>query len=56
MSILLSAWTVLVAVFFIGMILWVCFANKESFDEAAMIPFEEEDELMIEEKEENTHG
>lgn len=56
MSILLSAWTVLVAVFFVGIVIWVLFGNKNDFDEAARIPFEEEDAPLIEEKEENKHG
>jgi cbb3-type cytochrome oxidase subunit 3 len=57
MSILFSAWTVLVAVFFVGIVIWVLRADKTEFDEAANIPFEEDEFLSLEEeKEENKHG
>ena len=54
MSILLSAWTVFVAVVFFGIVIWVFREKKENFDEAANIPFEEDDEpVSIGKKEEN---
>lgn len=43
MSTLLSTWTLLAFVFFVGVILWVTvFKRKEDFEEAANIPFTEE--------------
>ena len=42
MSILFSAWTVLVAVVFLGIVIWVFREKKENFDKAANIPFEED--------------
>ena len=49
MSLLFSMWTVLVAVVFLGIVVWVFMENKEEFDKAAQIPFEETDEPLIEE-------
>lgn len=50
-------WTVFVAVLFIGIVIWVLREDKENFDEAAQIPFEETDEpLMEKESMENNHG
>lgn len=48
MSLLFSMWTVLVAVVFLGIVIWVFMENKEEFDKAAQIPFEETDEPLIE--------
>lgn len=45
MSILFSAWTVLVALVFIGIVIWVLSEKKENFDAAARIPFEEDEPL-----------
>jgi len=56
MSILLSAWTVLVAIFFVGIIIWVIRGNKENFDAAARIPFEEDDKPPVAAGEEENHG
>lgn len=42
MGILFSAWTVLVAIVFFAIIIWVLRENKENFDEAARIPFDED--------------
>jgi cbb3-type cytochrome oxidase subunit 3 len=57
MSVLFSMWTVLVAIVFLGVVIWVFRVNKEEFDEAAQIPFEETDEPIIEEdSRENGHG
>ena len=48
MSLLFSMWTVLVAIVFLGIVVWVFLANKEEFDEAAQIPLEEVDDPIIE--------
>lgn len=57
MDILFSMWTVLVAVVFIAIVIWVLREDKENFDEAAQIPFEETDEPLTEkESMENNHG
>jgi cbb3-type cytochrome oxidase subunit 3 len=47
MSLLFSMWTVLVAIVFLGIVVWVFMGNKEEFDKAAQIPFEETDEPLI---------
>ncbi|MFT5397165.1 MAG: cbb3-type cytochrome oxidase subunit 3 [Gammaproteobacteria bacterium] len=49
MSLLFSMWTVLVAIVFLGIVVWVFLGNKEEFDAAAQIPLEETDEPLIEE-------
>ena len=54
MSILFSAWTVLVALVFFAIVIWVLRENKENFDEAARIPFED-DAPQLDNKEE-IHG
>ncbi|MBL1143117.1 MAG: cbb3-type cytochrome c oxidase subunit 3 [Proteobacteria bacterium] len=54
MSILFSAWTILVALVFLGVVIWVFRENKENFDAAARIPFEEDD-LLLESNKEDTH-
>jgi cbb3-type cytochrome oxidase subunit 3 len=48
MSLLFTMWTVLVAVVFLGIVIWVFLENKEEFDAAAQIPFEETDEPLVE--------
>lgn len=40
MSILFSAWTVIVAIVFFGIVFWVL--KQKNFDEAANLPFDEE--------------
>ena len=51
MSTLLSLWTVAVFVFFIGMLVWVLFIKpKEEMDEAANIPFIDDEEIIKEAK------
>lgn len=47
MSLLFSMWTVLVAIVFLGIVVWVFMGNKKEFDKAAQIPFEETDEPLI---------
>ena len=53
MSILFSAWTVFVALVFLGIVIWVFREKKEHFDEAANIPFEEDEPLSLGKEEEN---
>ncbi len=55
MGILFSAWTVLVALVFFGIVVWVLREKKENFDEAARIPFEDDISHLDENKEEG-HG
>jgi cbb3-type cytochrome oxidase subunit 3 len=54
MSILFSAWTVLVAIVFLAIVIWVFRENKENFDEAARIPFEEDKNTSLDK--EKDHG
>ena len=56
MSILFSAWTILVALVFFGIVVWVFLEKKENFDKAANIPFEEDDEPASIGKEEENHA
>lgn len=44
MSLLFSAWTVLVALVFLGIVIYVFTEKKAHFDEAARIPLEEDEE------------
>ncbi len=55
MSALFSAWTVFVALIFFGIVVWVLRTDKAEFDEAAQIPFNEEEQPGSILKEEN-HG
>ena len=48
MSLLFSAWTVLVALVFLGIVIYVFTEKKAHFDEAARIPLEEDDEPLAE--------
>ena len=43
MGILFSAWTVLVALVFLGIVIYVFMEKQAYFDEAARIPLEEDD-------------
>jgi cbb3-type cytochrome oxidase subunit 3 len=56
MGILFSAWTVLVALVFFAIVVWVLRENKENFDEAARIPFEEDAEPHLDQNKEEIHG
>lgn len=56
MGILFSAWTVLVALVFFAIVIWVLRENKENFDEAARIPFDEEETPRIDQDKEEIHG
>jgi len=52
MSIILSAWTIVVFLLFIAIVLWAWSdRNKGEFEAAAQIPFDEDDDLMTEIKE-----
>lgn len=55
MAILFSAWTVLVALVFFAIVIWVLREKKENFDEAARIPFEG-DSPQLDENKEESHG
>ncbi len=49
MNTILSAWTVIVFVLFIGISWWAWSSKKkEDFETAAMIPFDEDDEPLTE--------
>tara|TARA_R110002072_G_scaffold74374_4_gene176270 strand:- start:41054 stop:41227 length:174 start_codon:yes stop_codon:yes gene_type:complete len=57
MSLLFSMWTVFVALVFLGIVVWVFRENKDEFDKAAQIPFEEtEDPLKKNTTAEENHG
>lgn len=44
MNLVHSIWTVLVLVIFVGIVVWAWSGtNKQSFDEAANIPFQDDD-------------
>ena len=47
MGLLFSLWTVLVAIIFFAIVIWVLRENKDEFDKAAQIPFEESDEPQM---------
>ncbi len=57
-SIILSIWTVVVMVLFIGIVLWAWSGKrKQRFDDAANIPFNEDEAPPIEPRSrENPHG
>ena len=45
MSAILSIWTVIVAILFLGIVLWAWSSkNRDRFEEAAQIPFDDDDE------------
>jgi cbb3-type cytochrome oxidase subunit 3 len=53
MSILFSLWTVFVATVFFAVVIWVLRTDKKEFNEAAQIPFQEDEEALVEE---DKHG
>ena len=55
---ILSIWTIVVMVLFIGIVLWAWSGKrKQSFDEAANIPFHEDDALPADTiSKEKSHG
>ena len=55
---ILSIWTIVVMVLFIGIVLWAWSGKrKQSFDEAANIPFDEDEMLSTDtNSKEKSHG
>jgi cytochrome c oxidase cbb3-type subunit IV len=54
---MLSIWTVVVLVIFVGIVLWAWSGKrKQDFDEAANIPFSEDDKPIKQISKENSHG
>ncbi|MGB5439244.1 MAG: cbb3-type cytochrome c oxidase subunit 3 [Gammaproteobacteria bacterium] len=53
-----SVWTIVVMVLFVGIVIWAWSGKrKQRFDEAANIPFDEDDELPKDTtSKENSHG
>ena len=57
MSTLFSIWTVLVFIFFIGVVIWAMSSKrKKEFDEAAFIPFTEDDKPKSKKHKEINNG
>ncbi|MBF8270232.1 MAG: Cbb3-type cytochrome c oxidase subunit 3 [Gammaproteobacteria bacterium] len=55
MSIILSVWTVIVLLLFLGIVVWAWHANnKADFEAAARIPFDDDD--GVDQREGNMHG
>ncbi|HSG11009.1 MAG TPA: cbb3-type cytochrome c oxidase subunit 3 [Gammaproteobacteria bacterium] len=57
-SLIQTIWTVVVMVLFFGIVIWAWSGKrKERFEEAANIPFAEDDMIPVNKKtEEKTHG
>lgn len=58
-SLIQSIWTVVVLVLFVGIVIWAWSGKqKERFDEAANIPFADDDDMVPADKisEEKTNG
>ena len=52
-----SIWTVVVLVLFVGIVIWAWSGKrKQEFDEAANIPFDEDDKPAATTSKENSHG
>lgn len=52
MSLIFSIWTVIVFFLFIGIVIWAWNGKrKQEFDAAAMIPLDDEDEIITHEEE-----
>ena len=52
-----SVWTVVVLVLFVGIVIWAWSSKrKQEFDEAANIPFHEDDTSAEKTSKENSHG
>jgi cytochrome c oxidase cbb3-type subunit 4 len=50
-------WTVVVLVLFVGIVIWAWSSKrKQAFDEAANIPFNEDDKPTENTSKENSHG
>jgi cytochrome c oxidase cbb3-type subunit 4 len=56
-SLMLSIWTLVVLVIFVGIVIWAWSGKrKQDFDEAANIPFNEDDMPAEQTSKENSHG
>ena len=56
-SIVQSVWTLVVLVLFVGIVIWAWSGKrKHDFDEAANIPFNEDDTPTENTSKENSHG
>jgi cytochrome c oxidase cbb3-type subunit 4 len=56
-SIVQSVWTLVVLVLFVGIVIWAWSGKrKQEFDEAANIPFHEDDKSAEKTSKENSHG
>ncbi len=54
MSMIFSIWTVVVMILFIGIVAWVWHGrNRDKYEDAAQIPFREEDENVRNNNSEN---
>lgn len=57
MSMIFSIWTVVVFVTFIAIVIWAWSSKRKAeFDEAAMIPLNDDDDNIATEKEEQRHA
>jgi cytochrome c oxidase cbb3-type subunit 4 len=58
LTLLQSVWTIVVMVAFIGIVVWAWSGKrKQRFEEAANIPFDEDEQLQPDSKtKENSHG
>jgi cytochrome c oxidase cbb3-type subunit 4 len=56
-SLIQSVWTLVVLVLFVGIVIWAWSSKrKQEFDEAANIPFHEDDTSAEKTSKENSHG
>jgi len=56
-SLMQSIWTLVVLVIFVGIVIWAWSGKrKQDFDEAANIPFNEDDMPAEQTSKENSHG
>ena len=56
-SLMQSIWTLVVLVLFVGIVIWAWSGKrKQEFDEAANIPFDEDDRPAATTSKENSHG
>ncbi|MCK5382733.1 MAG: cbb3-type cytochrome c oxidase subunit 3 [Gammaproteobacteria bacterium] len=56
-SLIQSVWTLVVLVLFVGIVIWAWSSKrKQEFDEAANIPFHEDDTSVEKTSKENSHG
>ncbi|MDX1519442.1 MAG: cbb3-type cytochrome c oxidase subunit 3 [Gammaproteobacteria bacterium] len=52
MSMIFSIWTVVVLILFIGIVIWAWSGRqKKEFEEAARIPLNDDDEIIVENEE-----